>query len=123
MEPLGVSPSTGLVLGSIPTASAIERFTNLNSKKMKNSELIYSFVAGTARDGQHTNSVSVDGNRLFSYATCIAERVGNKIVVNETKYSVTTSKHQSYLYGALRRYNECAEYVNGILRGCSRLVG
>lgn len=88
---------------------------------MKNSELIYSFVAGTARDGQHTNSVSVNGNRLYSYATCIAERTDSGIVVNETKYSVTTSKHQSYLYGALRRYNETAEFVSGIMRGTYRL--
>jgi len=88
---------------------------------MKNSELIYSFVAGTSRDGQHTGSVSVEDNKLYSYATCIAERVVDKIVVNETKYSVTTSKHQSYLYGAIRRYNECAEFVNGIMRGTYRL--
>ena len=88
---------------------------------MKNSELISAFVTGLARDGQHTGSVSVNGNKLYSYATCIAERVDGKLVVNETKYSVTTSKHQSYLYGALRRYNECAEYVNDILRGTYRL--
>ena len=93
---------------------------------MKNSELISGFVTGLARDGQHTNSVSVNGNKLYSYATCIAERVDGKIVVNETKYSVTTSKHRSYLRRAIFMHRwaaETVEYVDDIVRGTSRLVG
>ena len=36
------------------------------------------------------------GNKLWSYSTVIAERLPDgKVVGNITKYSVTTSKHQS----------------------------
>ena len=48
-------------------------------------------------------SISHDGKRLYSYSTCIAERVSDdEIIVNTTKYSSSTSRHQYYLRDAMR---------------------
>lgn len=62
---------------------------------MRNEEVIKGFVfGGNVGKG---NSVFSKGNKLFSYDTIIAERIDGKVYVNETKYSVTTSKAQGYL--------------------------
>lgn len=45
-------------------------------------------------------SASVVGNVIFSYRTPIAKRQGDTILLNTTKYSVTTSLQQS----AIREY-------------------
>lgn len=65
---------------------------------MKNQELIRAFVRGT-KSGIRNGSMSVssDGGRLYSYNTVIAEKRDGNVLVNRTKYSVTTSKHQCYL--------------------------
>lgn len=89
---------------------------------MRNDQVIKEFVDGCEKS-LHTETVSIDGDRLFSYATCIAQRVKDGIVVNGTKYSVTTSKHQSYLRNAISRSGVASVEIDGILRGCSRLVG
>lgn len=72
---------------------------------MKNSDLCVKFVnnvANIANKKGNSMSVSYDGNRLFSYGTCIGERTTDgRFIINVTKYSVTTSKHQSYLRYAL----------------------
>ena len=42
------------------------------------------------------SSVHSTGDKLFSYGTVILQRLQNgKVIGNATKYSVTTSKHQS----------------------------
>jgi hypothetical protein len=42
------------------------------------------------------SSVHSSGNKLFSYGTVILQRLSNgRTIGNVTKYSVTTSKHQS----------------------------
>lgn len=43
------------------------------------------------------SSISSTGNKLYSYSTPIAEWNGNKVMVNEQKYSHTTSRQQSDL--------------------------
>lgn len=53
--------------------------------------------------------VSYDGQRLYSYETCIAQHVGNVVVLNATKYSVTTSKQQTI--------------VRCMCRGCVEVTG
>lgn len=66
---------------------------------MTNREVIEHFVNGT-KNGAKANSVRIsgDGLTLFSYGTAIAQKAANDtIIVNETKYSATTSKHQCYL--------------------------
>lgn len=72
---------------------------------MRNSDLCVEFVNNVANiDGKKGNnmSVSCDGTRLYSYGTCIGERLSDgSFILNVTKYSTTTSKHQSYLRRAL----------------------
>lgn len=67
---------------------------------MTNRELCKRFVAG-AEEGKGSNMIIRD-NRLYSYYTCICERVKDEsgkvsFIYNATKYSSTTSKQQSYL--------------------------
>ncbi len=65
---------------------------------MKNSEVIALFVSGSVpAKGVKANSVSAKDGKLFSYNTIIAQIVGNTIHINNTRYSVTTSKTQGYL--------------------------
>lgn len=65
---------------------------------MKNIEVIKAFLMGCIASTEH---VTTDGTRLWSYNTCIGEKsiVDGKVVLimNLTKYSQTTSHHQSLL--------------------------
>lgn len=73
---------------------------------MKNKDLCIDFVAGTAAGLAANNmSVSYDGMRLYSYETVIAQRLKNGVIlVNYTRYSVTTSRHQYYLKNAAQAF-------------------
>ena len=66
---------------------------------MKNKEVAEAFVLGLRHCS--TQNLHYIGNRLFSYQTCIAqwnsEPQGLVLYINETKYSSSTSKHQSYV--------------------------
>lgn len=42
--------------------------------------------------------MSTTHGKLYSYNTCIAEWDGKTLLINETHYSRTTSKHLSLLY-------------------------
>lgn len=71
---------------------------------MRNSELCIAFVNGSKNNGK-TNSmkISYDGSKLYSYGTVIAQKYTNgSIIINDTKYSPTTSKHQFYLRCAIQ---------------------
>ena len=59
------------------------------------------------------------GDKLFSYYTCIAERNGNKMRLNLTKYSVSTSKQQTYMLSACSGLDY--EIVRNIPIGTSKL--
>lgn len=41
--------------------------------------------------------VSMSGRKLMNYGTCLAQRVEGYVIINNSKYSTTTSKIQSYL--------------------------
>ena len=63
---------------------------------MRNSEVVAAFLKG--RIAANSNgSLSSTGTKLFSYATCIAEWNNGSLIINLTKYSVTSSKHLYYL--------------------------
>ena len=62
---------------------------------MTNQEVIGKFV--NFAELAYTANVLSTGDKLFSYSTCIAQRHGSKIIVNVTRYTVTTSKMQKYL--------------------------
>ena len=51
------------------------------------------FVMGKSYRG--SNAAWSDGLALWSYGTAIAVREGGVVLFNATKYSVTTSRHQS----------------------------
>lgn len=60
-----------------------------------NNEIIKSFINGISASNRNLRT---DGNKLINYYTTIAQRNENgEIIVNSTKYSVSTSKIQSYL--------------------------
>ena len=89
---------------------------------MKNSVLCERFVNG-ANEGKSSN-MRINNNRLYSYNTCICERFVNgrgyyNFIMNETKYSVTTSRHQYYLRYALRNANVVE--ANSVPRGAESL--
>lgn len=77
---------------------------------MTNKEVCNAFVNKT--NGQ-SGSMRTDGVKIYSYNTCIGEWVDGKIIINASKYSVTTSKQQNYLRGAAsyKGYVETTEYV------------
>lgn len=71
---------------------------------MTNKNLCYEFVKGAA-NGRGSNMHIYD-NKLYSYSTCICERIVNErgyynFIYNATKYSSTTSRQQYYLRNAL----------------------
>lgn len=89
---------------------------------MKNSEVCKVFANG-ANEGNGSN-MRIFNNRLYSYNTCICERFANgrgqyNFIMNETKYSVTTSRHQYYLRYALRYENVIP--ANNVPRGAESL--
>lgn len=89
---------------------------------MKNSEVCKMFVNG-ANEGNGSN-MRIFNNRLYSYNTCICERFVNErgyynFIMNETKYSVSTSRHQNYLHYALR--NENVVEANSVPKGAESL--
>lgn len=73
---------------------------------MTNYDVCIAFVNGSNNGCNSLNMhISMDGRRLYSYRTCIAEKLPNgAIILNKTKYSVTTSKHQSHLLSAINMY-------------------
>lgn len=61
---------------------------------MTNIQVIQSFISKRIGNSLHLYS---DGRRLLSYNTCIAEYYNGSLIVNNTKYSRTTSRHKSTL--------------------------
>ena len=66
---------------------------------MKNKQVCEEFFNHREACGSNLRST---GDKLFSYNTCIAQWDDNYLLLNETKYSTTTSKHQTYLQYAIR---------------------
>lgn len=64
---------------------------------MKNIDVIKAFIEGKAAHSSNWNLIS-GSNALINYRTALAQRTPNgNIIVNITKYSVTTSKIQNWL--------------------------
>ena len=66
-----------------------------------NKEVIKSFSFGNV--DSNTNLTSC-GDRLLSYSTCIAQHTTNGTIINETKYSVTTSRHVNMVKKYIKSY-------------------
>jgi hypothetical protein len=75
----------------------------MKTKYSSNSELVHIWANNSDPTiNKSANSMSCQFDRLFSYSTCIAEIVGNTVILNTCSYSNTTSKHQNYASGAVR---------------------
>ena len=75
-------------------------------KTFKTSELPHAFIHQTAESGKCSASMEFSGDTFYSYSTALAKFITNKkgarvLVVNTGGYSVTTSKHQSWLLQAI----------------------
>lgn len=88
---------------------------------MRNQDLIESFVRNRHFNGRTGSMTAIDG-KLFSYNTCIAQHTKDgRLVINNTRYSVTTSKQQGYLRCAAM-YHPKVECVENIDFDTQRLV-
>ena len=69
---------------------------------MRNNDVINNFMRGFEAVNSSKNLISY-GKTLFNYNTKIAQHFGAITLVNGSKYSSTTSKHQNYIknYGGL----------------------
>ena len=85
---------------------------------MTNQEVISKFV--NFAESAATANVRSSGDKLFNYATCIAQRHEGKIIENNTRYSVTTSKMQTYLRRELS--NKVVITVTNVPIGTCNLV-
>jgi hypothetical protein len=79
---------------------------------MNNQSVINAFVCGKSAKSSNGNLKSF-GNRLVSYYTTIAQRLDNgTIVLNRTKYSVSTSKIQTWTKVAFYGHRNVVEVTN-----------
>jgi hypothetical protein len=85
---------------------------------MKNIDVIKAFVNGKSACGSNLYST---GDKLVNYNTCIAEynENENRYILNITKYSSTTSRHQNALRKLLPLGTIC---VNKIPKGTLNLL-
>lgn len=63
---------------------------------MKNREVVEMFVRGI-KDHKGTKNLHIKGGRLVNYYTTLAQWENGKLYINETKYSLSTSRIQSVL--------------------------
>lgn len=62
------------------------------------------FNTDTAFHFSNRPSIWTNGDQIYSYQTCIVERVADDcVIVNMTKYSQTTTIHQNALLGWFTR--------------------
>lgn len=71
----------------------------------RNNGYIEYYVYG-GRDQKKCNNLYIEDNKLINYNTVIAQIEGDKMYLNMTKYSSSTSRIQNYLL-------KCAEWYFG----------
>lgn len=73
---------------------------------MTNFDVCVAFVNGSNNGCRSKNMwVNQDGSKLYSYGTVIAQKLpSGAIILNDTKYSITTSIHQSHTRLAISCY-------------------
>ena len=64
---------------------------------MRNNDLIDGYLNGMSEGTNWTKNLKIVGPALINYSTIIALRTSEGLMVNTTKYSPTTSKHQNRL--------------------------
>ena len=87
---------------------------------MRNEEVVIAF-SHRERAKSSTGSLWSTGDCLYSYSTCIAEYTKDgKLYVNLTKYSTTTSHHQTLVKGHL--FNVAYRFVYEIARNKVHII-
>ena len=73
---------------------------------MNNQQVINAFAKGKTGRSSNGNLYST-GDKLINYCTCIAQRLQDgTIVVNSTKYSISTQKLQTWTRKTIKNYKE-----------------
>ena len=85
---------------------------------MRNQDVISKFV--NFAESAATANVRSNGDKLFNYGTCIAQRHEGKYLLNVTRYSITTSKIQCYVRRELSDHDVIE--VTSVPRGTRNLV-
>lgn len=91
----------------------------------KNIEVLYAFVNGESKP--KTKNLYIEGDKLFNYGTCIAERwekIGGQeygFAVNVTKYSMSTTTIQNQLIRLLE-HDPMVKYLAPLPMGVDSLV-
>lgn len=95
---------------------------------MTNEDFIYTYISTVKGHKKiefrkNFQNLSCKNGILFSYNTAIAELMDDNttLIINKTKYSTTTSRHQNLLNKALRFKNYHIVYVDNIDRGTQSL--
>ena len=65
-------------------------------ERVINNKVIDAFISKD-KATNYSGSLRSTGEKLFSYNTVIAQYIAGKLVVNATKYSVTSSRHINLL--------------------------
>lgn len=66
-----------------------------------NMQIIEDFIDDINEITKGYSLTQLNGEKLFSYGTCIAQRVKGGYLCNKTKYSVTTSKWQNKVFAGI----------------------
>lgn len=77
----------------------------------RNDQVIKDFING--RESANVNLRST-GDKLINYNTCLAQKRGNTMYVNDTRYSVSTSKIQGMLRQQVEWECNVVEYMSGV---------
>ena len=70
-----------------------------------NKDIINAFVNAKPYVHNVNLRVGCNGDRIINYSTTLAQRCGKKIIFNATRYSVSTSKIQSWLRYAIKDFD------------------
>lgn len=79
-------------------------------------QVIQDFMYGSTKG--KASSVRIEGDKLMNYNTVIAQRINEAVVINKTKYSPTTSKHQNVLLRSMPN----AQTVEGVDQNAYDLI-
>lgn len=82
---------------------------------MTTQDVISKFINGATKG--KASSLEISGEKLYNYSTVIAQRINGAVVLNVTKYSMTTTKHQN----RLRREIPNARTIDDVPQGASDL--
>ncbi len=89
---------------------------------LKNSDVIKKFLNGATYGKSGNGNLRIEGNKLVNYRTTLAEFTEYGLIVNNTRYSVTTSKIQGNLRFQVSREGINSIEVEGVRMGADDLA-